>query len=107
MRGYIETEDSLASLERIEMTIEGEHYEEEKENHFLSAHGKPPTPAASVGWPSLGRIEFKDLNLRFEPKSAIVVKNLNLVIEEGRKVGIFGKAGSGKSTLLSVRLGFL
>lgn len=47
-------------------------------------------------------IEFK--NVSFSYGEGIVLKNFNLVIRKGEKVGLVGLSGSGKSTLVSLLL---
>lgn len=46
-----------------------------------------------------GDIQFKDITFSYKGKNFDVLKNLNITIKEGEKVGIIGKIGSGKSTL--------
>lgn len=48
------------------------------------------------------KIEFKDVT--FSYGKGDVIKNLNLVINKGEKVGLVGLSGSGKSTLISLLL---
>ncbi|KAI5634802.1 ABC transporter domain-containing protein [Phthorimaea operculella] len=62
-----------------------------------------PTPPT---WPSSGRIVFQDVNMRYAPDLEPVLKNLNLVIESGWKVGIVGRTGAGKSSLISAMFRF-
>jgi len=50
------------------------------------------------------KIEFK--NVGFSYNSRTVLKNINLVVKKGDKIGIVGKTGSGKSTLISLILRF-
>lgn len=47
-------------------------------------------------------IEFK--NVSFSYGEGVVLKNFNLVIKKGEKVGLVGLSGSGKSTLISLLL---
>ncbi|XP_059049024.1 ATP-binding cassette subfamily C member 4-like [Achroia grisella] len=58
-----------------------------------------PTPPAS--WPQRARLVFKDLYLRYDEEAEPVLKNLNVVIESGWKVGVVGRTGAGKSSLIS------
>ncbi|XP_072936017.1 ATP-binding cassette subfamily C member 4-like [Epargyreus clarus] len=58
----------------------------------------PPAPA---GWPQRAKLIFKDLYLRYDPEEEPVLKNLNIVIESGWKVGVVGRTGAGKSSLIS------
>lgn len=47
-------------------------------------------------------IEFK--NITFSYGEGVVLKNFNLVIKKGEKIGLVGLSGSGKSTLVSLLL---
>jgi len=50
--------------------------------------------------------ELKIENVSFEYKrNKPVLKNINLVIRKGEKIGIIGKSGSGKSTLIDIIIG--
>jgi ATP-binding cassette subfamily C (CFTR/MRP) protein 1 len=51
------------------------------------------------GWPKEGKVSFKDVSLRYRPKTAIVLKDLTFDIEPGQKIGICGRTGAGKSTI--------
>lgn len=52
-------------------------------------------------------ISFDDLNFAYPDRpEKLVLKNLNLVIKKGEKIGVVGKTGSGKSTLVKLLLGF-
>jgi ABC-type bacteriocin/lantibiotic exporter with double-glycine peptidase domain len=56
-----------------------------RDNHFPISHG---------------RIEFQ--NVSYAYNNDWVLKNLNLSIDPGQKIGIIGPSGSGKSTLLKL-----
>lgn len=58
-----------------------------------------PVPPSS--WPQRARVVFKDLNLRYDKDSDPVLRNLNIIIESGWKVGVVGRTGAGKSSLIS------
>ncbi|KAG7304443.1 ABCC5 [Plutella xylostella] len=58
----------------------------------------PPAPPA---WPKKAKLIFKDLYLRYDEEFDPVLKNLNIVIESGWKVGVVGRTGAGKSSLIS------
>jgi len=48
------------------------------------------------------KIEFKDLTFSYEEKT--IIKNFNLIIERGQKIGIVGLSGAGKTTLFALLL---
>ncbi|XP_053982537.1 ATP-binding cassette subfamily C member 4-like isoform X1 [Hylaeus volcanicus] len=56
---------------------------------------------APKNWPTEGLIVFKNVYLRYADDEPPVLKNLNLVIRSGEKVGIVGRTGAGKSSLIS------
>ncbi|CAH0722547.1 unnamed protein product, partial [Brenthis ino] len=62
---------------------------------------KTDGPAPPQGWPQRARLVFKDLYLRYDKDAEPVLKNLNIVIESGWKVGVVGRTGAGKSSLIS------
>ncbi len=54
--------------------------------------------------------EFKDIsfkNVSFEYQDKEIIKNLNLKINKGEKIGIIGKSGSGKTTIIDLLMGLL
>ena len=51
-----------------------------------------------------GKIEIKNLTFAYDEQN--ILKNLNISIEEGKKIAIVGKSGSGKSTIISLLLRF-
>ena len=53
------------------------------------------------------QIIIKQLEYRYSPKTPWVLKNLDLSIAKGSRVGFIGVTGSGKSTLLDIVMGLL
>jgi len=53
------------------------------------------------------KIVFDQVNYKYPGSSKSVIKNCNLVISKGDKIGIVGVSGTGKSTLVNNFLGFL
>ena len=52
-------------------------------------------------------IRIENLSFQYEgPRSPYAIRNLNLVIEQGKTTAIVGVSGSGKTTLLKLILGF-
>ena len=52
-------------------------------------------------------ITLKQLSFRYSPQTPWVIKNLDLTIAKGSRVGFIGVTGSGKSTLLDIVMGLL
>lgn len=67
----------------------------------VPAERNPKTTKPSPKWPQTGRVQFKNMFLKYDESAAPVLKNLNLDIEPGWKVGVVGRTGAGKSSLIS------
>jgi ATP-binding cassette subfamily C (CFTR/MRP) protein 8/ATP-binding cassette subfamily C (CFTR/MRP) protein 9 len=92
IRMLAETEARMTSAERI---------------HEYATTITPEAPAITdqrppSDWPSRGRIELREVSMRYRPELPHVLTDISMVIEGGMKVGICGRTGSGKSTLFSV-----
>ncbi|GAB1214426.1 hypothetical protein ATERTT37_003589 [Aspergillus terreus] len=61
----------------------------------------------SPSWPSHGRLEIRDLNVRYGPGLAAVIQQVCLNIEPGQRIGIVGRTGAGKSSLVLALFRFL
>jgi ABC-type multidrug transport system fused ATPase/permease subunit len=77
-----ELENDMNSAERIL------HYANaiEQEAPAQRPENKPPPE-----WPTSGRVEMENVCLRYRPGLPIVLKNINLSIEGGEKIGIIGR----------------
>ena len=58
-------------------------------------------------FPFKKNILLKQLGFRYRPHSPHVLKNFNLTIAKGSRVGFVGTTGSGKSTLFDIIMGLL
>uniref|UniRef100_A0A8C4VBS7 Multidrug resistance-associated protein 1 n=2 Tax=Falco tinnunculus TaxID=100819 RepID=A0A8C4VBS7_FALTI len=61
--------------------------------HFI----EQTAPAST--WPEEGKIEFRGYGLRYREDLDLVLKNINVTINGGEKIGIVGRTGAGKSSL--------
>lgn len=52
------------------------------------------------GWPWKGDIVFKEVSMRYNVISPLVLKNVTISIPRGSSLGVVGRTGSGKSSLL-------
>ncbi|KAJ2825031.1 hypothetical protein FBU31_003822, partial [Coemansia sp. 'formosensis'] len=50
-------------------------------------------------WPLNRNVEFKNLSVKYGEDQNYLLKNLNVTIRPGEKIGIVGRTGAGKSTL--------
>jgi len=65
--------------------------------------GKPPAKPL----PFQQQITLKKLSFRYTQKTPWILKNLDLSISKGSRIGFIGLTGSGKSTLLDILMGLL
>jgi ABC-type multidrug transport system fused ATPase/permease subunit len=84
-------EINLNSVERIE-----EYMNIEQEKPYIIENNRPNST-----WPSKGEIIFDNLTLGYTENDKPIIKNLQLKINPGEKIGIVGKTGAGKSTLIT------
>ncbi|KAK6925931.1 ABC transporter-like, ATP-binding domain [Dillenia turbinata] len=80
----------IISVERLNqyMHIPSEAPEVIEEN-------RPP-----ANWPAVGKVEIKDLQIRYRPEAPLVLRGITCTFEGGNKIGIVGRTGSGKTTLI-------
>ena len=52
-------------------------------------------------------ISFKNMSFRYNSQTPWVLKDLNLNIKKGNRIGLIGTTGSGKTTLLDIFMGLL
>lgn len=57
--------------------------------------------------PFAKEIKMNNLNFRYSEDSPWVLKNINLSLKKGSRIGFMGVTGSGKSTLLDIIMGLL
>ncbi|CAF3162568.1 unnamed protein product [Rotaria sp. Silwood2] len=94
VRQSAETENYMISAERID-----EYSHTPPEPGFYQEEFVPPS-----NWPTEGRIEFNDFQLRYRPELEPVLKGISLRIEPRSKIGIIGRTGAGKSSIFQALL---
>lgn len=52
-------------------------------------------------------IQLENISFRYASEAPLILKNMNLEISKGSRVGFIGATGSGKSTLLDIVMGLL
>ena len=82
VRQLAEVENNMNSVERIV------YYARDLEQE--PPHEIPERkPAAS--WPSEGKIEIKDVFLKYRPELPLILKGLSMTVTAGEKIGIVGR----------------
>ncbi|WVQ72026.1 hypothetical protein IAR50_001570 [Cryptococcus sp. DSM 104548] len=91
VRNIAEVENDMVGAERIL------HYANnlEQEQPHQIKDTQPPS-----SWPSEGRIEFKDVHMRYRPELPDVLKGLSLSVGASEKIGVVGRTGAGKSSIM-------
>ncbi|CAK44606.1 P-loop containing nucleoside triphosphate hydrolase protein [Aspergillus niger ATCC 13496] len=99
LRNWTDLETSLGAISRIRGLITNNISEDKPYENKASKTAN----LAMSGWPSQGGIEFRNVSASYEAGEGqlYVLRNLNLSIKPGQKVGICGRSGSGKSSLLA------
>jgi ABC-type multidrug transport system fused ATPase/permease subunit len=81
----------------------------ERLNHYslnLESEGERRKLGFNIdnAWPQHGSISIVGVNMRYRPNLPLTLRNFNLEIEGGLKVGVVGRTGAGKSSMLSMLL---
>ncbi|KAG0277783.1 hypothetical protein BGZ97_009842, partial [Linnemannia gamsii] len=58
-----------------------------------------PDSKTDPAWPQSGAIELKDYSVRYREGLDLVLKDVNVTIQPGERVGIVGRTGAGKSSV--------
>jgi len=88
VRNFCNTEVYMNSAERLL------HYSEEIEIERQEGLDAP------VGWPERGKIEIKNLNMKYAPYLPPTLHDVSISINAHEKVGIVGRTGAGKSSII-------
>ncbi|XP_074079822.1 ATP-binding cassette sub-family C member 3 isoform X2 [Macrotis lagotis] len=82
-------ESNIVAVERVR-----EYSETKTEAPWVISDNRPPPD-----WPQQGEVEFLNYSVRYREGLELVLKNLNLRVKGGEKVGIVGRTGAGKSSM--------
>uniref|UniRef100_A0A0N4ZYB8 Multidrug resistance-associated protein 1 n=1 Tax=Parastrongyloides trichosuri TaxID=131310 RepID=A0A0N4ZYB8_PARTI len=91
VRQISELETNIVSVERLI-----EYCNTETDPDWRNSEG---AKYCSKNWPLSGEIIFKNYSTAYRAGLELVIKNINLHIKGGEKVGIVGRTGAGKSSL--------
>jgi len=73
-------------------------------NQSLPVYVNQPLPTPTI---FRKEIELKNLSFRYSKDTPWVLKNIDLKLDKGSRIGFIGATGSGKSTLIDVIMGLL
>ena len=82
-------ESQMVSVERIS---EYTNMKQEKP-HYLPS-GTEDSRLEKENWPQRGRVVFEQVNMRYRADLPLVLKDLNLTIEAGERIGIVGRTAT-------------
>nr|CAD7203960.1 unnamed protein product [Timema douglasi] len=89
VRTASEIETNIVAVERIKEYVELKQ----------EAPWENPKHPVSKDWPTEGKVEFKNYQVRYREGLDLVLKGIDVTIKGGEKVGIVGRTGAGKSSL--------
>ncbi|XP_064490303.1 multidrug resistance-associated protein 1-like isoform X2 [Ornithodoros turicata] len=90
VRMSCEFETNIVSVERIM-----EYTKTPTEALWETRDSKPPET-----WPQGGEVNYVDYATRYREGLDLVIRNLNISVKPGEKVGIVGRTGAGKSSMM-------
>ncbi|CAM0874774.1 unnamed protein product [Alopecurus aequalis] len=83
--------NQIISVERL-----GQYIGIVSEAPYILKHHQPPD-----AWPSVGKIELKSLEIKYNPDASPVLHGITCTFQGGDKIGIVGRTGCGKTTLIN------
>ena len=89
---YMDLENNMIGLERCEQILKIEMEKDSEEINKITLIDD---------WPKKGNIEFINYYASYRPNTPEILKDINLKIKDGEKIGIVGRTGSGKSSLIN------
>ncbi|KAF4336771.1 multidrug resistance-associated 1 [Fusarium beomiforme] len=98
IRQSAEIENNMNSVERM---LHYAYNIEQEPAHQVDSVDKD---LKSRQWPHAGHVQFQSFTLSHRPGLEPALKDVNLDIQAGEKVGIVGRTGAGKTTLISALL---
>ena len=88
IRMLVETEARFVCIDRIKYYISNTS----QESSSIATSPKP-------NWPEFGKIEFRNVCMRYRDGLPLVLKDLSFTFCAGERIGVVGRTGSGKSSL--------
>ena len=103
----VEVEKNFTAVERLlyyENVLKGDDDKigDNKETKLIKSEAEPINYdyRAPNNWPNNGELVMNNLSMKYRDDLDYVLKNINIKINSGEKIGIVGRTGAGKSSLL-------
>jgi ABC-type multidrug transport system fused ATPase/permease subunit len=101
----VEAINGIAWVIRITATLENSMVAVERVREFTELDSEAEWDSndrykPNSDWPTTGRIDFSHYTASYRPGLDPVLKDLNLTVKSGEKVGIVGRTGAGKSSMV-------
>lgn len=89
---WVQLETSIAAIQRIR------DFEKETPSEIKTAR---PTTVLDQSWPTQGAINIQNVTASYQANSAKpALRDINMKVKAGQKIGVCGRTGSGKSSLM-------
>ena len=90
---FININSLMISVERCESALNTKSEKNPNKNEEIIIKDK--------FFPKEGKIEFINFSAKYRPFTPVILKNINLKINQCERVGIIGRTGSGKTSLIN------
>ena len=74
---------------------------------FFATYSVPATRQRPEPTPFLHAIQFHGVSFKYRAEGPDVLRDINLLIGKGQRIGLIGSTGSGKSTMIDLLMGLL
>jgi ABC-type multidrug transport system fused ATPase/permease subunit len=68
--------------------------------NFTNQQEATETANCPDNWPTHGSIQFRDVELKYQPDADAVLRGVSFDVKPKEKIGIVGRTGAGKSSLM-------
>ena len=92
----IPPEEGYSSIKKLRKHVASEGFElREAESEKALVEGR------KNNWPQSGKLEFRDVSIRYRAGLPYVLQNVSFSLPTGTRLGILGRTGAGKTSLMS------